>query len=126
MSDEPDRSADRPFLRSVGRGLRCLCPRCGEGRVLQGYLKLRRECPVCGLDLSRVRADDGPAYLTILLVGHLLVIPLHVYFVEVRPSPLHLFAVFGGGALTLSLFLLPRMKGAMVAWMWAGRNEAFD
>ncbi|PRY94639.1 uncharacterized protein (DUF983 family) [Hasllibacter halocynthiae] len=124
MTDQPD-TEERPMARSIWRGLRTRCPRCGEGRILHDYLKLRTECPVCDLDLSRVRADDGPAYLTILLVGHLLVVPLHVYFVEVRPDPLHLFAVFGGLALVLSLFLLPRFKGAMVGWMWAGRNEAF-
>ncbi|MGR3542092.1 MAG: DUF983 domain-containing protein, partial [Hasllibacter sp.] len=99
MTGHSDPDPPRPLGRSLARGLRRRCPRCGEGRVLDGYLTLRTECGECGLDLSRVRADDGPAYLTILLVGHLLVVPLHVYFVEVRPSPLHLFAVFGGGAL---------------------------
>ena len=110
---------DRSLLRSVGRGLRLRCPNCGEGPVLHSYLKIRPECPACGQDLSAARADDGPAYLTILLVGHILAPIIHFTFGRFRPEPLQMALALSALALALSLFLLPRMKGAMIGFQWA-------
>ena len=64
------------------------CPKCGTGPMLRSYLKVNDHCPVCREDLSHHRADDGPAYLTILIVGHLMAPLLHVAFVTWRPEPL--------------------------------------
>ena len=116
-----DEGAERPFWPSVRRGLRGRCPRCGEGRVLRGYLKLRDECDCCGLDLTKTRADDGPAYLTILIVGHLMVAGMLHVFMAYRPSPMEMLAIFGIGTVALSLFLLPRFKGVFVGIQWAKR-----
>ena len=63
---------DRPVKPAMLRGWRCRCPNCGTGPMLRGYLKVRDTCPVCGEDFHHQRADDGPAYLTILIVGHLM------------------------------------------------------
>ena len=71
------------------------------------------------------RADDGPAYLTILLVGHLLAPGLHIAFVVWRPEPLTLFTIFSVGCVGLSLYLLPRLKGAMIGFQWAKRMGGF-
>jgi uncharacterized protein (DUF983 family) len=38
------------------------CPRCGEGHIFQGFLKMRKECEVCGLDYSYADPADGPAF----------------------------------------------------------------
>ena len=67
----PDDGA-RPLGQAVGRGFRQRCPRCGAGPLMHGYLKVRDNCAVCGEALHHHRADDGPAYLTILIVGHLM------------------------------------------------------
>jgi len=112
---------DRPFWPAVRKGWRKRCPNCGEGRVLQGYLKLRDRCDCCELDLTRARADDGPAYLTILVVGHLMVASMLHVFVAYRPEPWVMLAVFGTGTVALSLFLLPRFKGVFVGIQWAKR-----
>ncbi len=65
--------------------------------MLRGYLKVRENCPVCGEALHHHRADDGPAYLTILIVGHLMA-PLIIYaFTTWRPDPLVLATVFSVG-----------------------------
>ena len=61
---------DRPFWPSVLRGWKGRCPSCGQGPMLRGYLKVRDTCPVCGEAMHHHRADDGPAYLTILIVGY--------------------------------------------------------
>ena len=93
--------------------------------MLRGYLKVRDTCPVCGEALHHHRADDGPAYLTILIVGHLMAPLLLFTFTHWRPEPLVLASVFTVGTVGLSLFLLPRLKGAMVALQWAKRMHGF-
>jgi uncharacterized protein (DUF983 family) len=57
----------------VGRGLRGRCPRCGEGRLFQGFLALRPACEKCGLDYSFADAGDGPAVFVILFGGFVVV-----------------------------------------------------
>lgn len=116
---------DRPLRPAMLRGWRRRCPCCGAGPLLRGYLKVRDTCPVCGLELFHQRADDGPAYLTILIVGHLMA-PLILWsFVEYRPDPLVLASIFSVGTVALSLFLLPRLKGVMVGIQWARRMHGF-
>ena len=116
---------DRPLMPALLRGWRCRCPNCGAGPMLRGYLTVRESCPVCGEDLHHHRADDGPAYLTILIVGHLMA-PLILWgFVEYRPDPLMLATIFTIGTVALSLFLLPRLKGLVVGIQWANRMHGF-
>ncbi len=71
--------------------------------MLRSYLKVRDTCPVCGEALSHQRADDGPAYLTILIVGHLLAPVIYYVFVEYRPEPMVLASMFT----TLTVALWP-------------------
>lgn len=128
--DENRTSVPEPLDRAVRpalfRGWRCKCPRCGQGRLLKGYLSVADSCPVCKLDYSHHRADDGPAYLTILLVGHLMAPLLHFVFVKWRPEPLVLFTIFAVGCVGLSLYLLPRLKGAIVGFQWAHGMGGFE
>jgi uncharacterized protein (DUF983 family) len=110
---------------AVFRGWRRKCPNCGTGPLMRGYLSVNASCPVCREDLSHHRADDGPAYLTILIVGHLMAPLLLVTFRIWRPEPLILFTVFAVGCVALSLYLLPRFKGAIVGLQWARRMHGF-
>ena len=116
---------ERPLKPALLRGWRRRCPNCGAGPMMRGYLKVRDACPVCGEDLHHQRADDGPAYLTILIVGHLMAPTLLWAFVTWRPDPTTLFTIFAVGTVALSLFLLPRLKGALVALQWAKRMHGF-
>ncbi len=116
---------DRPMGMAVRRGLMCRCPACGEGAVLERYLKVKATCPSCGEPLHHQRADDGPAYLTILIVGHLMAPLLLFAFTTWRPEPATMILVFGLGCVALSLFLLPRMKGMLIAIQWAKRMHGF-
>ena len=93
--------------------------------MFKGYLAVRDACPVCREDLHHQRADDGPAYLTILIVGHLMAPLLHIVFVAWRPEPLILFTIFAIGCVALSLYLLPRLKGAMIGFQWARHLHGF-
>jgi uncharacterized protein (DUF983 family) len=45
------------------------CPRCGEGRIFDGFLTLKKQCGVCGLDLAFAEAADGPAFFVILIAS---------------------------------------------------------
>ncbi len=125
MDSTADTTLPRPVRPAMLRGWRRRCPNCGSGPLLRGYLKVRDECPVCGEDLHHARADDGPAYLTILIVGHVMAPLLLVSFTLFRPDPLVLATVFSVGAVALSLYLLPRLKGLIVAIQWAKRMHGF-
>lgn len=121
----PDDAGERPLSAAMWRGWHRRCPACGAGPALRGYLTVRDDCPVCGEALHHARADDGPAYLTILVVGHLMA-PLMLYsFVTWRPDPVLMAAVFSVGTVALSLYLLPRLKGMLIAIQWAKRMHGF-
>ncbi len=120
-----DTQAERPVKPALWRGWRRRCPNCGSGPMLRGYLQVRDECAVCGEELHHHRADDGPAYLTILIVGHIMAPALLAAYTAYRPEPLVLAAVFSVGCVALSLYLLPRLKGAMVGLQWAKRMHGF-
>ena len=116
---------ERDLGQAMWRGWRRRCPACGTGPMMKGYLGVRPTCTVCGEDLHHHRADDGPAWLTMLVVGHLMVPFLGWAFVKFRPDPMVLTAVFGIGAAALSLWLLPRIKGMMIGFQWAKRMHGF-
>lgn len=116
---------ERPIGQALLRGWRRRCPNCGTGPLLRSYLKVHDSCPVCGEELHHQRADDGPAYLTILVVGHIVGPALLWSFVKWRPDPLVLVAVFSVATVALSLWLLPRIKGAFVALQWSRRMHGF-
>lgn len=93
---------------------------------MRGYLTVRGTCPVCGEALDGHRADDGPAYLTILLVGHIIVPMMYWAFLAFRPDPMVLATVFVVGGTAMALYLLPRFKGAIVAFQWSKRMHGFS
>lgn len=116
---------ERPVKPAMLRGALGRCPACGEGRLFRGYLSVRPACPHCGEELHHQRADDGPAYLTILLVSHLGAPLLLAIFMMYRPSAMAMLIGFGLGAVVLSLLLLPRIKGGMIGFQWARRMHGF-
>lgn len=65
--------APTTLAQSIARGIACKCPRCGEGRLFQGYLSLRPRCERCGLDYTFIDAGDGPAVFIILIAGFIVV-----------------------------------------------------
>lgn len=120
-TDKPERPL-RPALRN---GLRCRCPRCGTGAVFDGYLKVRAACPDCGLDYTPQRADDGPAYVTILLVGHVGIFLLPLVYPMLHQTPLIMGLVLSVICVGLALAMLPPVKGGFVAVQWAKRMYGF-
>ncbi len=115
----------RPLKTAIRRGFGRRCPKCGQGHLFQGYLKVADHCTVCREDLTPQRADDGPAYLTVLVVGHILAVVLHFGWKLFRPDPLLFAALMAILAVGLSLWLLPRFKGMIVGIQWAKRMHGF-
>lgn len=125
MSETTPQVEDRPTKPAVMRGLRRRCPNCGEGMMFDGYLRVAKTCPVCQEELHHHRADDGPAYLTILVVGHIIGFAIHFMWVQFRPDPLVMASTLTVLAVGLSLYLLPRLKGMVVGIQWARRMHGF-
>ena len=57
--------AELPKLSPVATGVRGRCPRCGEGRLFAGFLKLAPACETCGLSYEFADPADGPAFFVI-------------------------------------------------------------
>jgi uncharacterized protein (DUF983 family) len=111
---------NRPLGEAIRRGLVGRCPACGRGRLFRAYLKLESTCKICGEDLSHARADDAPAYLTMLVVCHFVCGGVMLWEELWPHSPLALTAaVWLAATLVSSLLILPRMKGAVVGQQWA-------
>jgi uncharacterized protein (DUF983 family) len=116
----------RDVWAAMKRGFRGRCPRCGEGKLFRAFLKTADSCSHCGQDFTPHRADDLPAYLVIVIVGHI-VVPTAL-FVETNYSPpvaLQL-AVYLPVTFLASLALLQPVKGTVVALQWALRMHGFD
>lgn len=116
-TDEPRRDT----WQAARRGLRMRCPNCGKGKLLAGYLKPAAGCSECGEPTGEIRADDAPAWATVLLVGHI-VSPL--FFLFATRDPAMGMLAFGAIAVLvvgLTAMLLPRMKGLFIGLIWATR-----
>jgi uncharacterized protein (DUF983 family) len=116
---------DRPLGPALRLGWARKCPACGKGHMMTGYLKVADACPDCGEDLHHHRADDGPAYLTILVVGKSVMAMYLAVYLTWAPSPLVMIALCWSVALAASLWLLPRFKGGLVALQWSRRMHGF-
>ena len=119
LEELPTPAPERPVIISVMRGIRRRCPQCGKGRLLVGYLAPVKNCDICGEDFSAISADDGPAWATLLVIGHA-VVPLMVFLGRDETIPIWLaisilMVVMLGGVFVL----LPRAKGLFIALIWA-------
>lgn len=97
------------------RGLACKCPRCGEGKLYQGFLTLRPRCDACGLDYGFIDAGDGPAVFIIMIAGFIVVGSALVVEMKYQP-PFWLHALLWT-PLILATTLLPlrSMKALLIA-----------
>ena len=112
-------TAERPSVAlAILRGLGRRCPNCGVGRSFTGYLKVTGHCDHCRTELGHIRADDFPPYLTIAIVGHMVVPMLLMSEQLLSPPTWMLLGVAVPVTLGLTLALLPRVKGGILGLMW--------
>jgi uncharacterized protein (DUF983 family) len=104
-------------------GLMGRCPRCGKGRLFQGFLALRLRCEHCGLDYSFVDAADGPAFFVVLLSGF--IVAGSALAVEVLYEPPYWVHALLWGPLILVTTLLPLrpVKGLLIALQYYHKAE---
>ena len=100
------------------RGLRKLCPNCGVGSVIRGYLNQSYSCKNCGERFNHISADDGPAWLTLFVVGHLLAPMLFFFGTSNFLAVWQIILLLSSFALVAIYFLLPRVKGFFIAVIW--------
>lgn len=115
-----------PIGASVLNGAKGRCPACGRGALFWKYLKVNSRCEVCDEDLARYPADDGPAYLTILLTGHLVIAPLLLFPIVWQSNPLYSLPIVMGSLAVVTLTVLPRIKGAWIGLMYALAVKSSD
>jgi uncharacterized protein (DUF983 family) len=104
-----------PGALPIGRGLRSRCPRCGEGRLFQGFLTLRPKCEHCGLDFSFADSGDGPAVFVILIGGALVVFAALITEVVYQPPYWVHAALWLPLILIVTLGPLRPLKGLLIA-----------
>jgi uncharacterized protein (DUF983 family) len=113
-----NKNKQRPsFWVMAGRGITGKCPMCGKGALFSRYLKQVEHCEKCGEEFGHIRADDGPAWLTILFVGHVFAFILS-FAPETNWQVWQLIAAWCSAALALSLITLPRAKGLFIGIIW--------
>ena len=117
--------APRDVWRAMLRGFGLRCPRCGEGRLFGSFLKVADRCPACGEELHHQRADDAPAYFTIVVVGHIIVGGVLSLERAYAPASWVHAVIWLPLTLIASLLLLPRVKGTLVGLQWALRMHGF-
>ena len=115
-----------PLFRSIARGLAHRCPACSKGRLYGRYLKVQPDCAACGHPLRRYPADDGPAYLTILLVGHLIVAPMLLFPIVWESPAIYSVPIILGSLSVVTLLALPRIKGGWIGLMYALDQQGRD
>ena len=106
------------FVQAALRGIRNRCPRCDGGELFRAFLKPVDTCRCCGQDFTHQRADDFPAYLAILVTGHLLA-PVMIWLgMETTLSPLAIFSILIVVSVIMLIAMLQPAKGAVIAAQW--------
>lgn len=106
------------LMQDLTRGLACKCPHCGEGKLFGKWLKVVDHCESCGEEFHHHRADDFPAYVVILILGHVMV-TYALWLEEVFAPPFWVhIATTIPLTVVLALVLLQPVKGAIVALQW--------
>lgn len=123
LTTDPLPARDRAV--AMRRGALGKCPNCGEGRMFRSYLQVAEGCAVCGEAFHHHRADDAPAYLTILIIGHAF-LPFILGIEEVFEPPIWLHVVLWGTLIPAACVALLRpVKGVIVGLQWASRMHGF-
>jgi uncharacterized protein (DUF983 family) len=106
----------------VAVGLAGRCPRCGQGRLFDGILKLAPQCRACGL----VYNDPGDgAAVFVILIGNILLLAaaLMVEFTFSPPIWVHIL-LWPPISLVYCILALRLIKGVLVALQY--RHQAAE
>lgn len=125
-TDVSPTSKERSVWHSMRNGLRGRCPRCNSGKIFGKYLKIKDSCSHCGQEFHHHRADDFPPYITITIVGHIILSSAtSVQIIYGPPMWVHML-LWLPLILILSLAMLPPVKAALVGIQWAHYMHGFE
>ena len=110
---------------SFKRGWRQTCPACSVSPLYKSYLKVNDACPGCTEELHHQRADDAPPYFTMMITGHVIVGGILAAEKMYAPATWVHLAIWLPLLVIMSLWLLPRVKGALIGYQWACRMHGF-
>ncbi len=106
-----------PLLPAPLRGAAGACPACGRGRLFSGLLRPARACSASGTGFACIRSDDAPPYVTLFIVGHIVVPLMLIAERDLAPRLWQMAALFLPLAALLSLSLIRPVKGATIGLM---------
>ncbi len=124
--DSRSEEVARDLSLALRRGAMGRCPNCGKGKLFRGYLKPVDACAYCRESFAHIRADDGPPWLTILVVGHIVVALALIVESNANWPAWFSIALFSTLAVVLALLVLPRAKGIFIGVIWASRLAKAD
>jgi uncharacterized protein (DUF983 family) len=116
---------DRPLGRSIWRGLQCRCPNCDKGKLFRKFIKPVDHCENCQEDFSPQRADDLPAYLVVVIIGHIVVGGFLATEMTLNIPGWMQMAIWIPITIVGALALLQPVKGGVIALQWALRMHGF-
>ena len=114
------------LTQALARGFSMKCPQCGRGHLFGRFLKVVDHCEVCEENYTPQRADDFPAYLVIVVVGHIVVPALLAVAIAYDPPAWLQLSIWLPVTLFASLGLLQPTKGAIVALQWQAGMHGFE
>lgn len=117
MSETPKETVS-PFMA----GLKCTCPRCGEGKLFKGYLVPAAHCDKCGLDYSFIDSGDGPAILIMFVAGTIVVALWAIVETMFHLSVFVHLMLWIPTTIVLCVLLLRPFKATMIALQY--KNDA--
>lgn len=99
------------------------CPKCGSGKIFSKYITLKKQCDHCGESFEKLKADDGPAWLTMMVIGHL-IIPTMLSVEMSYDLPIWVSIIVWPLSLAvLSLLCLPFAKAFFVNMIWRNMDK---
>jgi uncharacterized protein (DUF983 family) len=108
---------------AISAGLACRCPRCGRGKLFNGFLAVRPQCEACGLNFQFIDAGDGPAFFVMSIVGVIVVgLAMWVEFAYEPRIWVHM-ALWIPLTFILSFLLVRPAKGLLIASQFANKAE---
>ena len=112
-----------PPVSPYAAGLGGKCPRCGQGKLFEGFLALKPSCSICGLDYAKADSGDGPAVFVIFIVGFIAValafIARYVWWWSMGAALL----ISLGFTVVSILALLRPLKATLIALQYANKAE---
>lgn len=121
--DEPGR---RDVWQAMKHGFFGRCPHCGSGKLFKSFLRPVDHCAACGEDMTHQRADDLPAYLVVLIMGH---VAVGGYMMVDQVTTLSVWAhlaLWVPASLLAAGIMIQPIKGAVIGLQWAQRMHGFD